>query len=1188
MHLHGLLPISVAAFLAVAPTVAAQECPRLINRGAARVDNIKYSDGLLYVTFHGTHYERDSRTLAIFEPNGTAPPRFVAEVEVPRFFCRWGGAFTAVSDGIALVSSCRELAVFDVRDPHAPEQAAVLDFPAADGAISGHVGFLAARTAGMVVVDLSVPTRPRVISTLSTSGSVSGIAVAGHIAYLYDSSIGLRVLDVSDPLIPVEIGLVPLESGGGALLKAHGDHLFLVPVYGTHGFAFDIRQPEQPTIVAEMGAGSAMATDGRFLFIAEERPRRLTSYALEPGFPPQPLGVLDLDYSLRDFALVGDTVVATDSGGALTVIDVRHPTNPVLARVSPAFEGAAIAVDRSTEFAFLATDFNYGSQFLAVDFSDPRQLQTFDVVNKSHSKEDVVAFGRDVSVREGVAVTAGQGRIAVFDVTDPSAPEYRRSLEDLGAIHGLASAPMMVLAATSAGLVMVDVSDPDTPTEVGRYTGATPTGVVANGNVAFLACEAAGLRVVDLSNPAAPVEIAAVPGDVSTLALSDDLLFVGHDALVRVLDISDPTQPIELSRFDVAGPIIGIGADGRWLVVAAKHLTVVDVLDPASPHKAGWSSNTLLELARRVKGEVQVAGELALVGRPGLAVFDLSDCSGPPIPWARFRWLPPIVPAPTTSVHFTDTSLGNPISWQWDFGDGYTSKERHPTHTFPEAGSYQVTLTVTSPHGTDTTTQALSVRGDPDDPPPPITVPRPWAAIVPAAAHVPGIRGTSWFTDLVVYNPRPYSVEAALFFLSRGADSSESTGHWVRVPANASVLLADVVGDVLQHGEGAGGVLVTSDERLIVSSRSFNQAGNHVRKETFGQRLAATPLDQALACGDEGYLVHLVQSQSTRTNLGFANPSASRIDVEVEVRSPSGDTLGRQWHALEPYSTMQQNHFMRTMGIAPIEDAYAVVRCLTEGASIVPYASVIDAVTGDPTTIDITRPGTDPVHLMGVAHLAGANSTTWRTDVVVVNPTDQPARVRLELVLEGRSPADSLESGIEPGSTLVMADVVESVFGRTGKGTLRIVPLDGEILAQGRTYTIDDTEGGTYGLTLPPLYESDAVLDSDPGILLQLATSPDPNTGFRTNVGLLALTAASVSVEFVLSDGTPLGTIDLDLEIDEFLQLNHALSSVAPLGHSSVVAYVRTDAPDERVLAYASVVDNRSGDPMFIPAVPLE
>ncbi|WP_405322170.1 PKD domain-containing protein [Methanobrevibacter thaueri] len=46
------------------------------------------------------------------------------------------------------------------------------------------------------------------------------------------------------------------------------------------------------------------------------------------------------------------------------------------------------------------------------------------------------------------------------------------------------------------------------------------------------------------------------------------------------------------------------------------------------------------------------------------------------------------------TVNFKDNSAGNPTSWLWDFGDGNTSTEQNPTHTYTLWGSYNVSLNV--------------------------------------------------------------------------------------------------------------------------------------------------------------------------------------------------------------------------------------------------------------------------------------------------------------------------------------------------------------------------------------------------------------------------------------------------------------------------------------------------------------
>ena len=72
----------------------------------------------------------------------------------------------------------------------------------------------------------------------------------------------------------------------------------------------------------------------------------------------------------------------------------------------------------------------------------------------------------------------------------------------------------------------------------------------------------------------------------------------------------------------------------------------------------------------------------------------------PSAPVAGFSATPTSGMAPLT-VAFTDTSTGSPTSWTWTFGDGTTSTDRHPSHTYTTAGSYTVTLAAVNEHGSD-------------------------------------------------------------------------------------------------------------------------------------------------------------------------------------------------------------------------------------------------------------------------------------------------------------------------------------------------------------------------------------------------------------------------------------------------------------------------------------------------------
>ncbi len=58
------------------------------------------------------------------------------------------------------------------------------------------------------------------------------------------------------------------------------------------------------------------------------------------------------------------------------------------------------------------------------------------------------------------------------------------------------------------------------------------------------------------------------------------------------------------------------------------------------------------------------------------------------------------------SVKFNDLSTGIPTSWNWDFGDGSTSKLQNPTHEYTNVGLYTVRLTASNSAGSSVITKA--------------------------------------------------------------------------------------------------------------------------------------------------------------------------------------------------------------------------------------------------------------------------------------------------------------------------------------------------------------------------------------------------------------------------------------------------------------------------------------------------
>lgn len=227
-----------------------------------------------------------------------------------------------------------------------------------------------------------------------------------------------------------------------------------------------------------------------------------------------------------------------------------------------------------------------------------------------------------------------------------------------------------------------------------------------------------------------------------------------------------------------------------------------------------------------------------------------------------------------------------------------------------------------------------------------------------------------------------------------------------------------------------------------------------------------------------------------------------------------------------------------------------------------------------------------PVFVPGTAHLKGAATTNWRTDLEVHNPGSTEVVFDMALLQRDRdNPAPvTVEQSLAPGSARRFFDVLDGVFAFTGAATLRLTPHSGTLAATSRTY--NDQPGGSFGQFVPGMILTEALAHGELGYIGQLSRSADPAVGFRANLGLVNATEATVGVkvETFNADGVKLGARSYSLGPYKSIQLNDFLSGLTAAEVPLAYAVVRTTTVGGRFFAYASVVDNRSGDPVFIPA----
>jgi hypothetical protein len=217
-----------------------------------------------------------------------------------------------------------------------------------------------------------------------------------------------------------------------------------------------------------------------------------------------------------------------------------------------------------------------------------------------------------------------------------------------------------------------------------------------------------------------------------------------------------------------------------------------------------------------------------------------------------------------------------------------------------------------------------------------------------------------------------------------------------------------------------------------------------------------------------------------------------------------------------------------------------------------------------------------------VVHTPGEAGTQWRTSLALLNPGPGTVQVDLTLVTAGASVLASVT--LEGGLSAEWVDVVVDLFGQSStartSGAVHLA-ADAPVLATSRTY--NQTATGTYGQYLPALSTAHCLGQGETGYLMQLKDNDD----FRTNVGFANLGTGSVPVRVQLHDdyGLAIGVpLDVTVAAGAWSQVNDVFETSHAGPHDLAWATVQAQGAGA-VWAYASVVDNRTGDATTIPVL---
>jgi len=93
-----------------------------------------------------------------------------------------------------------------------------------------------------------------------------------------------------------------------------------------------------------------------------------------------------------------------------------------------------------------------------------------------------------------------------------------------------------------------------------------------------------------------------------------------------------------------------------------------------------------------------------------LCAFRLMPVESALLPKLEARWTWSVVDMDRRLVAFRDQSVGKVDAWKWDFGDGASSTEQNPQHSYAKAGNFVVILDVSGPDGSSRRAKVRDVQ----------------------------------------------------------------------------------------------------------------------------------------------------------------------------------------------------------------------------------------------------------------------------------------------------------------------------------------------------------------------------------------------------------------------------------------------------------------------------------------------
>ena len=500
------------------------------------------------------------------------------------------------------------LRVLDLSDFSNPFEAAYLEMPdKVTGLVLEEDRAYLAYQRGLLVVDICDPTQ--LIELAHIRKDYANITFSPPFAIIIQSAFEgeIRILDLSDPTQPERVGTMTTEGFlGGSIPTLAGDYLYSFFTTGEFGHCFsgfhaldisDLRAPHQ----VELPQGNpgfrcvsqAFASDRLFYLVDWDG---FSIVDISNSTAPRLAGFFETTLSTRGWVVFGDIVYWGDGSAqnSFYLTDLSDISRPRTNRVSDlswvtggAFFGEALYLP------------NWYDGLVMMDVSqaaDPRQEMKLD-------QETIGAALKAFVTNEHLFISVHNDGLRILDISNPFRPElvssnYPSEFVNVNRIAVDGNFAYLVYQFVReqpiGALDVLEISDPSNPLLIGRVNvPKESTGIAVSGDYAFVTTlqwgerteQSGTLEVIDISDASNPLvitwlELANGAFDV-TLYGEYALVAVGNSGLL-VVDISTPTEPILVGQLDTPGRAVQVEVFNDRIYIAEENggLLVVEISQP--------------------------------------------------------------------------------------------------------------------------------------------------------------------------------------------------------------------------------------------------------------------------------------------------------------------------------------------------------------------------------------------------------------------------------------------------------------------------------------------------------------------------------------------------------------------------------------------------------------------------------